>query len=145
MTGSLMQACLTFHGEKFFFNYDSFRLDLQDIDSLSLKVKSEDLDSYGRAALLNITSIIEDMTGELLIDKPDNKSGREDYPEYPIFTSRENSFVYYDDPEIQNGVYNKDDFYFEIYPFKFDSLDNFSKTGLKLERALCISEDFPGY
>jgi hypothetical protein len=143
--GIIDAGLFNFHGEKFFFNYDSFRLDLQDIDSLSLKVKSEDLDSYGRAALMNITSIIEDMTGELLIDKPDNKSGRKDYPEYPIFTSRENSFVYYDDPEIQNGVYNKDDFYFEIYPFKFDSLDNFSKTGLKLNGRFVSAKIFPDF
>jgi len=141
--GVINAGLFNFHGEEFFFNYDSFRLDLQDIDSLSLKVKSEDIDSYGRAALLNITSRIEDMTGELIIDKPDNKSGRNDYPNYPVFTSRENSFVYYDDPEIQNGVYNKDDFYFEIYPFEFDSLDNFSKTGLKLNGHFVSAKIFP--
>lgn len=131
------------HGENFFFNYDSFRLDLQDIDSLSLKVKSESLDAYGRATLQNISSNIEDMTGELLIDKPDNKSGRKDYPQYPVFTSKENSFVYYDDQEIQGGAYKKDDFYFEIYPFSFDSLDNFSKTGLRLNGRFVSAGIFP--
>jgi hypothetical protein len=141
--GIIDAGLFNFYGEKFFFNYDSFRLDLQDIDSLSLKVKTEDLDAYGRAALLNITSIIEDMTGELLIDQPDNKSGRKDYPHYPIFTSRENSFVYYEDPEIQDGVYKKDNFYFEIYPFEFDSLDNFSKTGLKLKGRFVSADIFP--
>lgn len=143
--GVIDAGLFDFHGEKFFFNYDSFRLDLQDIDSLSLKVKAEDLDAYGRTALMNITSIIENMTGELLIDKPDNKSGREDYPEYPIFTSRENSFVYYDDKEIQDGVYNKDHFYFEIYPFRFDSLDNFSKSGLKLNGRFVSARIFPDF
>jgi hypothetical protein len=143
--GVIDAGLFNFHGEKFFFNYDSFRLDLQDIDSLSLKVKSEDLDAYGRATLMKITSIIENMTGELLIDKPDNKSGRKDYAQYPIFSSRENSFVYYDDKEIQNGVYNKDHFYFEIYPFRFDSLDNFSKTGLKLTGRLVSAGIFPDF
>ena len=143
--GIIDAGLFDFHGEKFFFNYDSFRLNLQDIDSLSLKVKSEDLDAYGRAALMNITSIIENMTGELLIDKPDNKSGRNDYPEYPVFSSRENSFVYYDNKEIQNGVYNKDHFYFEIYPFRFDSLDNFSKTGLKLDGRFVSDRIFPDF
>jgi hypothetical protein len=131
------------HGENFFFNYDSFRLDLQDIDSLSLKVKSESLDAYGRATLQNLSSNIEDMTAELLIDVVDNKSGRKDYPNYPVFTSKENSFVYYDDQEIQGGVYKKDDFYFEIYPFSFDSLDNFSKTGLKLNGRFVSAGIFP--
>jgi hypothetical protein len=131
------------HGEKFFFNYDSFRLDLQDIDSLSLKIKSEALDAYGRATLQNISSNIEDMTGELLIDKPDNKSGRDDYPQYPVFSSKENSFVYYDDKAIQGGAYKRDDFYFEIYPFSFDSLDNFSRTGLKLDGRFVSADIFP--
>lgn len=143
--GVIDAGLFNFHGEKFFFNYDSFRLDLQDIDSLSLKVKSENLDAYGRAALLNINSTIEDMTGELLIDEPDNKSGRKDFPQYPIFTSRENSFVYYEDPEIQDGVYEKDDFYFEIYPFEFDSLDNFSKIGLKLNGHFVSADIFPDF
>jgi hypothetical protein len=143
--GIIDAGLFNFHGEKFFFNYDSFRLDLQDIDSLSLKVQTEKLDAYGRAALMNINSTIEDMTGVLLIDKPDNKSGRKNYPQYPIFTSRENSFVYYDDSEIQNGVYKKDDFYFEIYPFEFDSLDNFSKTGLQLKGRFVSADIFPDF
>jgi hypothetical protein len=141
--GVIDAGLFNIHGEKFFFNYDSFRLDLQDIDSLSLKVKTEALDAYGRATLQNISSNIEDMTGELLIDKSDNKSGRNDYPQYPIFTSKENSFVYYDDKDIQGGVYKKDDFYFEIYPFSFDSLDNFSKTGLKLNGRFVSAGIFP--
>ena len=141
--GVIDAGLFNIHGEQFYFNYDSFRLDLQDIDSLSLKIKSEALDAYGRATLQNISSNIEDMTGELLIDKPDNKSGRNDYPHYPVFTSTENSFVFYDDHSIQGGVYKKDDFYFEIYPFSFDSLDNFSKTGLKLNGRFVSANIFP--
>lgn len=131
--GVIAAGLFNFHGKKFFFDYEDFDLDLQDIDSLTLRVKSEDLDAYGRATLLNIQSIIENMTGELLIDQPDNKSGRKNYPHFPVFTSKENAFVYYDDPDIQEGVYDKDHFYFEIYPFTFDSLDNFSKQGLRLD------------
>jgi hypothetical protein len=143
--GVIAAGLFNFHGKKFFFDYKDFNLDLQDIDSLTLRVKSEDLDAYGRATLLNIQSIIENMTGELLIDQPDNKSGRENYPQYPVFTSKENAFVYYDDPDIQGGVYDKDDFYFEIYPFTFDSLDNFSKNGLRLDGRFVSADIFPTF
>ncbi len=131
--GMIDAGLFTFYGNNFFFDYEGFRLNLQDIDSLSIKAKSEELDSYGRALLVNVRNIIQDMTGELLIDDPENKSGLKDLPRYPEFISKENSFVYYDDPGIQNGVYKKDKFYFEIYPFSFDSLDNFSKRGLQLK------------
>ena len=90
----------TLFGNNFFFNYDGFSLDLQDIDSLSLKIRSDQLDASGRTTLMNVKSLIQDMTGELLIDDPENKSGRENFPQYPVFTSGENSYVYYDDPGI---------------------------------------------
>ncbi|KPK87921.1 MAG: hypothetical protein AMS27_00785 [Bacteroides sp. SM23_62_1] len=143
--GVIAAGLFNFHGKKFFFDYQDFKLDLQDIDSLSLRVRSEDMDAYGRATLLNIQSIIENMTGELLIDQPDNKSGRKNYPHYPVFTSKENSFVYYDDPDIQGGVYEKDRFYFEIFPFTFDSLDNFSTKGLRLDGRFVSADIFPPF
>ncbi len=141
--GIISAGLFNFHGKKFFFNYEDFNLNLQDIDSLILKIKTEQLDAYGRATLLNIQSVIQNMTGELQIDEPDNKSGRTNYPQYPIFTSRENSFVYYDEPDIQEGVYHKDHFYFEVYPFTFDSLDNFSKEGLRLNGRFVSADIFP--
>jgi len=141
--GIISAGLFDLYGKKFFFNYEDFNLNLQDIDSLSLKVKTEKLDAYGRATLLNIQNVIQNMTGELLIDQPDNKSGRKNYPQYPIFTSSENSFVYYDEPDIQEGVYHKDHFYFEVYPFTFDSLDNFSKEQLRLNGRFVSADIFP--
>jgi len=143
--GIISAGLFNFHGKKFFFNYEDFNLNLQDIDSLSLKIKTENLDAYGRATLLNIQSVIENMTGELLIDNPDNKSGRKNYPQYPVFSSSENSFVYYDDPDVQGGVYEKDHFYFELYPFTFDSLDNFSIEGLRLQGRFVSANIFPDF
>jgi hypothetical protein len=87
--------------------------------------------------------MLENMTGELLIDNPDNKSGRKKIPSYPVFTSTENSFIYYDDAIIQNGVYEREDFYFEVYPFAIDSLDNFSQISLKLKGVLRSADVFP--
>ena len=54
-----------------------------------------------------------------------NKSGiwKEDYPEFPIIRSYDKSKVYYDDEEIFSGVYNRENFFFEVDPFEIDSLD----------------------
>lgn len=131
--GVISAGLFTYFGKDFFFNYDNFRLDLQDIDSLRLQKESEQLDATGRATLTDIQSLIQNITGELLIDNPENKSGRKDYPQSPVFTSKENSFVFYDDPSIQGGVYDRDRLYFELYPFTFDSLDNFNARALRLQ------------
>jgi len=131
--GVIVAGLFTFFGNNFFFDYDEFKLDLQDIDSVGLRVRTNQLDANGRARLQNIQSMIQDVTGELLIDDVENKSGRMNFPQYPVFTSGENSFVYYDDPDIQSGVYTRDKFFFEIYPFTFDSLDNFNPVGLQLD------------
>jgi len=83
-----------FTGHNFFFQYDSFKIALQDIDSLQLSIPSGRRNEYGEQILTRIDNAIENMTGELLIDHPDNKSGLEQFPEYPTFTSRENSFIF---------------------------------------------------
>lgn len=114
-----------FTGHNFFFDYDNFKVSLQDIDSLQLSIESGEYNQYGEPILTRIDNAIEDMTGELLIDDPQNKSGLERYPQYPTFSSDEGSFIYFDSKNIQNGVYSRNDFYFELEPFVIDSLDNF--------------------
>jgi hypothetical protein len=141
--GVMDAGLFTFYGRNFYFNYDTFKINLNNIDSLSLKVKTEVLDAYGRVSVLDISSMLEDMTGELLIDDPENKSGRKKLPSYPVFSSTENSFIYYDDLAIQNGVYKRKNFYFEVYPFSIDSLDNFSEISLKLDGILRSADIFP--
>lgn len=123
--GMVDAGLFRFKGSNFFFQYDSFKIRLQDIDSLQLSIQTGEYNQYGEPILTRIDNAIENMTGELLIDDPDNKSGLESYPQYPTFTSRENSFIFFDSPSIQNGVYDREVFYFELDPFTIDSLDNF--------------------
>jgi hypothetical protein len=114
-----------FRGENFFFSYDSFKIAMRSIDTLQLSVYTGEYSEFGDPILTRIDNAIEHMTGDLLIDDPNNKSGLQSYPQYPTFTSNENSFIYFDSPEIQNGVYKRNEFYFELQPFTIDSLDNF--------------------
>ena len=143
--GVINAGLFTIYGKNFLFGYDDFKIGLQDIDSLSIKVASDNFDAYGRTSLLDVQSIIQDMTGELLIDDPENKSGRKKIPSYPILRSTENSFIYYDDLAIQNGVYERDHFYFEVFPFSFDSLDNFTSSSLNLRGRFNSADIFPDF
>ena len=115
-----------FSGKNFFFDYDDFKIEMQKIDSLKISILTNEYNQYGEPILERIENAMEDMTGQLLIDDPQNKSGLENFPQYPSFTSMGGSYIYFDDPFIQNGVYHRDDFYFELEPFTIDSLDNFS-------------------
>ena len=141
--GVIDAGLFTFYGRNFHFNYDTFKIRLTNIDSLSMKVKTEIPDEFGQISVLDIASMLEDMTGELLIDNPDNKSGRKKIPSYPVFSSTKNSFIYYDDMVVQNGVYEREDFYFEVYPFSIDSLDNFSQISLNMNGILRSANVFP--
>ncbi len=115
-----------FAGKNFFFDYDEFKIDMQQIDSLKISILTNEYNQYGEPILERIENAMEDMTGLLLIDDPQNKSGLANHPQYPSFTSRGESYIYFDDPSIQNGVYHREDFYFQLEPFTIDSLDNFT-------------------
>jgi hypothetical protein len=124
--GVVDAGLLTFYGANFFFDYENFKINLQNVDSMAIKIKTEQLDQYSRNMLAQVSNMIEHLTGELLIDDPHNKSGLKNHPNYPIFESKEKSYVYYDDKKIQHGVYDRKRFYFEVEPFIIDSLDNFA-------------------
>ncbi|MEE4196023.1 MAG: hypothetical protein V2I54_00135 [Bacteroidales bacterium] len=144
--GGVVDAGLfTFFGQDFYFEYDTFKIKLNNIDSLSIQVQTEEYDLYNRAVLANIKNTIENVTGNLLIDHPQNKSGLQNFPQYPVFNSLENSFIYYDDYSIQKGVYQREDFYFQLEPFSIDSLDNFTTKGLHFEGRFYSANIFPPF
>lgn len=140
--GVVQAGLFTFKGRNFFFDYDEFKLGLNDIDSIEIKV-IVGYDNFGKPILREVNNVIQDVTGNVLIDDPGNKSGLKKHPEYPIFTSNENSFVYYEKPEVFNNVYKRKTFYFEIYPYKIDSLDNFRKEQMRFKGQLVSANIFP--
>jgi hypothetical protein len=128
--GKIEAGLFTIYGNNFFFDYTNFKVNLQNVDSIVVKVYSGEVDELGRPITRRVKSVIQHLTGEIQIDKSNNKSGLKNYPEYPLFASKENSVVYYQAKEIENNVYPEESFYFELYPFKIDSLDNFKKEGM---------------
>lgn len=153
--GKVEAGLFTFYGNNFFFNYNEFKISLQNVDSVSINVLTGELDNFGRPIKRKVNNVIQHLTGEVQIDKSDNKSGRKRLQNYPIFASKENSYVYYQSKNIENGVYPEDSFYFELYPFVLDSLNTFKKEGMLfkgkfqsagilpvIERDLALQEDY---
>lgn len=141
--GIIDAGLFKFYGKNFFFEYDNFLINLQNIDSLSISAKTGQKDAYGNALTTSLDNKIQNITGELLIDAPFNKSGLNPFPEYPIFTSREDSYVYFDDKDIQKGVYDKNRFYFQLFPFSIDSLDNFRRDALRMDGTFISADILP--
>jgi hypothetical protein len=141
--GTINAGNLSFYGSNFDFNYDRFTINLQNVDSISLRAQLEEKDIYGQALLTNVKNLIRNVTGELQVDKPDNKSSRVEYPDFPRFSSNENSYVFYEKPYIHNNVYSSDNFYYELYPFVMDSLNSFSNDELRFRGKLVSGGIFP--
>ena len=128
--GKIRAGLFLFKGSNFFFDYDNFKINLTNVDEVKMRVNGEDVDAFGQPVPVDLKSTLTNVTGDLLIDNPYNKSGIKPFPQFPIFNSKKDCYVYYDNNSIQKGVYTRDRFYFQIYPFSIDSLDNFTKKGL---------------
>ncbi len=116
--------------------YDEFKIDLLQVDSLKLDYQTRYRDDYGRKILQSVANTFHIIGGDIVIDKPSNKSGLQSNPDYPIFHSTQKSYVYYDDPSIFNGIYKRDSFYFEIQPFTYVNMDNFEQSDLDFKGIL---------
>ncbi len=143
--GKVVAGRFDIFGNEFDFVYDEFKLNLDQVDSLRMKVPTGELDAQEREILARVKTVLQDLHGEVLIDHPNNKSGLQDFPQYPIFNSLKDSYVYYNSRSIQQGVYDKERFYFHLKPFTVDSLDNFTAEGLAFEGDFESAGIFPNF
>jgi hypothetical protein len=116
-SGKLRAGMADFYGNNFAFDYNGFKIRLNNVDSLKFLYPDDSL-----GMMMHVKSVIQNIYGNLEIDYPYNKSGRKRYPKYPVFTSEVGSKVFYDYQTTMKGSYNKDRFYFEVDPFILDSL-----------------------
>lgn len=145
--GRVRAGRFDFYGNNFAFDYHNFKINLDHIDSLRMRVPDEtgQPDIYGNFPLTPIKTVLENITGDLQVDYLGNKSGLKNYPEYPVFNSKKDCYAYYDKPWIQSGAYLKETFYFHLDPFSVDSLDNFNKDGLRFGGELVSAGIFPDF
>ena len=131
-----------FIGRDFRFDYDSFLIALPQIDSITFSIdEGGDLD---RDVKLGITNQLVETAGVLYINKPNNKSARRIYPEYPIFKADVGAVVYFDGEEILNGVYDKS-IYFTIPAFELDSASSSDPTVIKFKGVFTSGGIFPEF
>ena len=113
--GRIFAGNFEFMGKEYFFNYEDFKIDLLAVDSCRIYVEDEDAraDQYGRKPRMRVKNVLEDIAGTLKIDAPTNKSGVHSEKAFSIphisIVAR-NSYVYYNDHNIQQGVYDRDEF-----------------------------------
>lgn len=142
-SGRVHAGLFDYYGKNFSFSYEKFKLDLPVIDSMTFKVRSRKPNEYGEYPLVRVKSVVENLSGDLLIDHPNNKSGLKQFSEYPIFNSKKYSYVYYDVNSKYPGRYPRDQFFYRLDPFTIDSLDNFSTDGLEFKGYLQSAGIFP--
>jgi hypothetical protein len=140
--GHILAGMIELFGNGFFFSYDDFRIDMQNIDSMRMSIESDRLDQYGRPLLRTIDNTIARLSGYLQIDTANNKSGIENYPHFPVLVSDRDSYVYYDRPDIQNAAYDTENFYFELKPFEIDSINELNLKNIVFDGKL-VSNIFP--
>lgn len=141
--GRVRVGLFDYFGNNFYFDYDQFKINMPSIDSLSFRVKSRKPDEYGFYPLVKVRSTIEDLSGDLLIDHPSNKSGLKPFDEYPIFNSKKHSFVYYDNSSIYPQVYKRENFFYKIDPFRLEKINVLKTDEIEFHGFLASADIFP--
>lgn len=131
--GVVQAGMITIFGHDFKFNYDTFKIRLSKVDSIMLSVETGQVDERGRALARQVEDLIQMTKAELLIDRPDNKSGLASLEQYPIFYAYSESFVFYDKIPGLEGVYPQSDYYFRLEPFTFENTDRLRPDDLDLK------------
>ncbi|WP_051359905.1 hypothetical protein [Adhaeribacter aquaticus] len=123
--GQVLASHLKFKGSKFTFKYKDFLIDMAKIDTIAFAVKKKDKKGLkgNDPGEQFISNTINKTSGILYLNKPDNKSGKKKHLNYPMFNATSGAYVFFNKPEILGGAYDTT-VYFEIPPFKIDSLGN---------------------
>lgn len=145
--GLLQAGQFYMYGSGFNFNYNQFRISVPNCDSMKIVAMTTPemgfLDNNGQPKVAIVRNKLENISGDFYIDYPSNKSGFADYKEYPKLVSSKETFVYYDSPQIFNGIYDREKFYFKVDPFTIDSIDGYSKENIHFAGTLVSNGIIP--
>lgn len=130
--GIVRAGLFTFYGHKFRFDYDTFKLDLQEIDSIKIAIETDKRDQFGYPVSEQVDNIIQLAKAELYIDDPNNKSGLKSLSQYPIVSATTPSYIFFDKIPDLEGIYKQEDFYFKVNPFTYENIDHYRMEDLSL-------------
>ncbi len=143
-SGRVRAGLFDFYAREASFEYDPFKLNFNFVDSLAFVVRERTTETDRLfTSYVKVNNVISDLTGTLYVDHPDNKSGSKQISAFPKFQSKSESYVYFDNENIQQGTLNRESFYYVVDPFVIDSLDSFSTDNLRFEGYLNSAGIFP--
>lgn len=141
-SGKIRVGLFEFKATDCTFEYDTFKLNLPTIDEMRFKVRAFN-DKEGEVNFVDVKTVISNISGELFIDHPSNKNSLRNYPEYPIFKSTSESFVFYNQDSIHNNAYDPETFNYHLQPFTIKRLADFSNNNLQFGGSLNSAGIFP--
>ncbi len=142
MGGRLFAGFAVFLGDSMYFDYEKFHVQFDSVKRLHFYLPVGTNDEKGKPIANAMNSYIEKVSGFLLVDAPNNKSGKVDIDIFPSLESKKHSFVFYDDTSIQQGVYKRDSFYFRLDPFTFNGLGSYTPDRLRFKGEMTSAEIF---
>lgn len=156
--GTVTAGNFEISGKQFTLKYDSFFISLDKIDSINFyameknargqmvrkKINNSMVGADSTAAAAGGMSNAAKSSGTLYINRPNNRSGKERIPNYPRLDAAAGGVIYFDRPEVLNGVYDRSVF-FVVPPFKLDSLNDADPASLNFDGSFVSSGMFPNF
>lgn len=156
--GTITAGNFEITGKSFTLKYDSFFINLTHIDSINFfamernaqgqmirkKINNSMVGADSLAAAEGGLGDLSKSSGTLFISRPNNKSGRMRIPNYPRLDATTGGVIYFNRPEVLNGVYDQSVF-FAIPPFKLDSLNDADPTAINFKGTFVSSGMFPSF
>ncbi len=118
LEGEVQAGNFRFKGSGFSFLYDEFTVEMNQIDTILFTPQ----ESRGKGNKTQLGSEIRYSAGTLYVNKPDNKAGLKDFPEYPRLNVQSGAAIYFDQTDRVSGTYNRN-VRFEIPTVNVDSLN----------------------
>jgi hypothetical protein len=145
-------------GKGFTLRYDSFLIDLKQIDSVNFYVTEKNTKGQEIRRKISNSMVGTDSTaaavggmaqntaksGTLFISRANNKSGKEKVPNYPRLDASSGGVIYFDRKEVLGGVYDRSMF-FVVPPFKLDSLNDADPASINFDGTFVSSGMFPSF
>ena len=139
-SGGILAGMFEFFTKDSEFQYKDFSIEMNKVDSLRFYARYDN-------HIIPVDGTLERLKGRLEIDHGDNKSSRYETPDYPIFRSEAEGFKFY--RKINGGVFHPGSvdsvmtaadldgkFFYSVYPFVVDSLNDLSMRKVKFEGEL---------
>ncbi|MEN7548352.1 hypothetical protein AAG747_10565 [Rapidithrix thailandica] len=137
--GEMRAGKFIFRGKDFVFNYDSFKVVMTELDSVSFlvpdSVTGEDVE---------LPNNIVGTAGTMYISRPNNKSGLKNYPGYPKLSATSGGEIQFGGSEVLGGAYDER-VSFEIPPFEIDSINSSNPNSINFAGTFNSSGIFPDF